>query len=88
MRTALFLFAGLLLLAASLLLGRLFSANCPSATLAATGAFIGLWLMIAGLNMWIGVTKAGYSVAEELPIFLLIFAVPVILAAILKWKVL
>lgn len=88
MRTALFLVAGLLLLIASLLLGRLFSANYPGATLVATGAFIGLWLIIAGLNMWIGVAKVGYSVAEELPIFLLIFAVPVILAVILKWKVL
>jgi len=39
MRTALFLVAGLLLLAASALLGRLFSANYPGATLAATAAY-------------------------------------------------
>jgi hypothetical protein len=88
MRTPLFLVAGLLLLAAALLLGKLFSANYPNATLVATGAFVGLWLVIAGLNMWIGVAKAGYSVTEELPIFLLIFAVPVVLAIVLKWKVL
>jgi hypothetical protein len=88
MRTALFLVAGLLLLAASVLLGRLFSANYPGATFVATIAYVGLWLVIAGVNMWLGVAKAGYSVREELPIFLLIFAVPAAVAIILKWKVL
>jgi hypothetical protein len=86
MRTALFLAAGLLLLAASLLLGRLFSANYPGATLAATVAYVALWFVIAGANMWIGVAKAGYSVTEELPIFLLIFGLPAAAAMILKWK--
>ena len=86
MRTALFLVAGLLLLAASLLLGRLFSANYPGATLAATVAYVALWFVIAGANMWIGVAKAGYSVTEELPIFLLIFGLPAAAAMVLKWK--
>ena len=87
MRTALFLVAGLLLLAASLLLGKLFSANYPGATFVATIAYVGLWLIIAGVNMWVGVAKAGYSVSEELPIFLLIFSVPAAVAILLKWKV-
>jgi len=82
MRTALFLVAGFLLLGGSLLLGRLFTA-----TFAATGGFIALWLVIAGANMWLGVAKAGYSVSDELPIFLLIFAVPAAVAVVLKWKV-
>ena len=86
MRTALFLVAGLLLLAASLLLGRLFSSNYPGATLAATAAYVALWFVIAGANMWIGVAKAGYSVTEELPIFLLIFGLPAAAAVVLKWK--
>jgi len=88
MRTALFLLAGLLLLAASLLLGRLFSSNYPGATFAATAAYVALWLIIAAVNMWVGVAKAGYSVAEELPIFVLIFGVPAALAIVLKWKLL
>jgi hypothetical protein len=87
MRTALFLVAGFLLLAASLLLGRLFSANYPGATFVATIAYVALWLVIAGVNMWVGVAKAGYSFTEELPIFLLIFAVPAAAAILLKWKV-
>jgi hypothetical protein len=86
MRTALFLLAGLLLLAASALLGRLFSANYPGATFAATVAYVALWFVIAGANMWIGVAKAGYSVTEELPIFLLIFGLPAAAAMVLKWK--
>ena len=86
MRTALFLVAGVLLLAAFLLLGRLFSANYPGATVAATIAYIALWFVIAGANMWIGVAKAGYSVTEELPIFLLIFGLPAAAAVALKWK--
>lgn len=86
MRTALFLLAGFLLLGASLLLGRLFSANYPGATFAATVTYVALWLIIAGVNMWVGVAKAGYSVMEELPIFLLIFAVPAAVAVVLKWK--
>jgi hypothetical protein len=88
MRTALFLVAGFLLLAASLLLGRLFSANYPGATVVATIAFVALWLVIAGANMWVGVVRAGYSVIEELPIFLLIFGLPAAVAILLKWKVL
>ena len=88
MRTVLFLVAGFLLLGGSLLLGRLFSANYPAATGVATLAYLALWLLIAGANMWVGVAKAGYSVAEELPIFLLIFGLPAVVAGILKWKVL
>ena len=86
MRTALFLVAGFLLLAASLLVGRLFSANYPGATVAATAAYVALWFVIAGANMWIGVAKAGYSINEELPIFLLIFGLPAAAAVVLKWK--
>ena len=87
MRTALFLVAGFLLLAACFLLGRLFSENYPGATFAATIAYVALWLIIAGINMWVGIARAGYSVTEELPIFLLIFAVPAVLAIVLNWKV-
>jgi hypothetical protein len=86
MRTALFLTVGFLLMAASLLLGRLFSTNYPSATSAATLVFICLWLIISAFNLWVGVTKAGYGLGDELPIFLLIFAAPTVAAIILKWK--
>jgi hypothetical protein len=86
MRTALFLLAGFLLLAASLLLGRLFSANYPAATTLATVLYVAAWAIIAGANMWVGIAKAGYSLADELPIFALIFGVPAAAAILLKWK--
>ncbi len=86
MRTLLFLVAGLLLLAAGLLLGKLFSSHYPDAMRLATIAYVALWLIVAGANMWVGVARAGYSVAEELPIFLLIFAVPAVVAVLLKWR--
>jgi len=88
MRTALFLFSGFLLLAAALILGRLFSANYPAATTVATVIYVAAWLILAGANMWVGVAKAGYSVAEELPVFALIFGVPAAAAIFLKWKLL
>jgi hypothetical protein len=87
-RTLLFLVAGLLLLAAFLLLAKLFSPNYPDATRLATIAYVTLWFIIAGVNMWVGVARAGYSVAEELPIFLLIFGVLAAVAILLKWRLL
>ena len=86
MRTGLFILAGLLLLAAFLILGKLFSTNYPGATMTAVVGFVALWLLLAGLNMWVGVSKAGYSIAEELPIFALIGIVPAAAAILLKWK--
>jgi len=86
MRTALFLLVGGLLLGACLLLGRLFSSNYPGAPYTATVAFILVWLGISAANLWVGVAKAGYPLADELPVFLLIFAVPALAAVILRWK--
>ncbi|WP_235865572.1 hypothetical protein [Pseudomonas marginalis] len=43
-------------------------------------------LLVAGVNMWVGVSHAGYSAREEFPILLLVFALPVIAAAIAAWQ--
>ena len=88
MRTGLFLLSGFLLLAGSLIVGKLFSSNYPAAPTAATVLFLAVWLAIAGVNMWTGVARAGYSVADELPIFALIFAVPAAAALLARWKLL
>ena len=45
--------------------------------------FLPVWLTISALNLWYGVTRAGYTIAEEFPIFLLIFAVPSSVALLL-----
>jgi hypothetical protein len=47
--------------------------------------FLPLWLVGAGINMYMGVEQAGYSVAEEVPMFLLVFAVPAVAALIVWW---
>jgi hypothetical protein len=86
MRTGLFLLSGFLFLGASLILGKLFSANYPAGTTLATVVSLAVWLVIAGANMWIGVAKAGYSVAEELPIFALVFSVPAAVAILVRWR--
>lgn len=86
MRTALFLLTGFLLLAASIILGRLFSSNYPAAATWATVGFVALWLVIAAFNMWTGVAKAGYSFAEELPVFALLFLVPAVVAILARWR--
>jgi hypothetical protein len=86
MRTGLFLLVGFLLLAACFILGKLFVANYPAATTGATVAYVVLWLVVAAFNMWTGVAKAGYSFAEELPVFALIFLVPAAAAILLKWR--
>jgi hypothetical protein len=38
-----------------------------------------------GINMWVGVTRAGYSITDEAPIFIAIFAVPAAPAGYLWW---
>jgi hypothetical protein len=86
MRTLLFLLVGFLLLAACVLLGRLFSNHYPGASHAATVTFVLLWIVISAANLWVGVAKAGYALTEELPIMLLIFGVPTIAALFLKWR--
>jgi hypothetical protein len=48
--------------------------------------FLPVWLAAAAINMWFGVAKAGYSVRDEAPIFLLIFAVPSVVALLAWWK--
>jgi hypothetical protein len=87
MRTPLFLLVGFLLLAASILLGKLFSSEYPGATYIATLLFVALWLGISGANLWVGIAKAGYTLTEEFPIFLLIFGVPTLVAIFLKWRI-
>jgi hypothetical protein len=80
MRTAQVLLVGFLLLAASILLGRLFEAEYQSARLTARVGFVLIWLTLTLFNMWVGVTKAGYMVAEELPIFFMLLGVPAAVA--------
>jgi hypothetical protein len=86
MRTILFLVSGLLLMSSFLIVAKLFSEHFPSAPNWALALGLGLWLAVTGSNMWIGVAKAGYSVAEELPILALLFLMPAVAAILVRWR--
>ena len=86
MRTAIILLVGFILWAVCLGLARLLAGTSTSSMTIATAAFVALWFVAAALNMWIGVTRAGYSFQEELPIFLFIFLLPALVAVVVKWR--
>ena len=78
--------AGFGLLGLCLLIGAWLGSPTSAGLATAAKVFIPLWLVGAAINMWLGVTKAGYSVAEEVPFFLLVFAVPAAVAVLLAWR--
>lgn len=82
MHTIIVIVGGFLMLALCMLIGRLTDIALGRMAL----YFIPVWLVAAAANMWIGVSRAGYSVGEELPIFLIVFAVPAAVAGFLWWK--
>jgi hypothetical protein len=86
MRTPIILAVGMLLLAAAVIFGRLFVQYYSNAMTWAIGVFLTLWLLATGFNLWVGVNKAGYSVGEELPITLILFLLPAVLAFLIRWK--
>ena len=76
---------GVVLLGLFILFGWLWGASAAGMAMGAK-AFVPVWLLIAAVNMWVGVTQAGYRVREESPILLLVFAVPAIAAGIALWQ--
>jgi hypothetical protein len=48
--------------------------------------FIVLWLAATLVNMWVGVSKTGYSIKDEAPVALLVFAVPAITSILIWWR--
>lgn len=86
MRTVIILAAGLMIFAGLFLYSRLFVQHDPQAATWATWAFVVAWLAATVFNLWVGVSHAGYSVREELPILLLLFALPALVALLVRWK--
>lgn len=70
MRTLIILAIGFAILAAAL-----WAANALGGKRRAAMMFIGLWLVATLANLYVGTTH-GYTVMEELPIFLLLFGLP------------
>jgi hypothetical protein len=86
MRTAIILVSGLFFFAGLFFYSRLFTQHNPEAPAWATYGFIAVWFVATAFNMWVGITHAGYSIREELPIMLVLFAVPVAIALVVRWK--
>jgi hypothetical protein len=85
MHTIMVVGLGLCLLAACLIVGRVIGKGTAALGRAAL-VFVPLWFIGAAINLWIGVARAGYSVADEAPIFLLVFAVPTAIALLVRRK--
>jgi len=81
MRTALIILAGFLVWGVCVGAAKM-SANPSRAIGMATIVFVGVWFLVAAVNMYFGVAQAGYAFREELPIFLVIFLVPAIVAVV------
>ncbi|HBN8602212.1 MULTISPECIES: hypothetical protein [Pseudomonas aeruginosa group] len=84
MHVTLVIAGGIVLLGLFLLFGKLWGGDPASLGLAAA-LFVPVWLGVALVNLWIGVRHAGYGLQEELPILLLVFALPAALAGMLLW---
>jgi hypothetical protein len=85
MHTVLVILAGFALLGLCLLLAPASGGVGRVRRAKAALVFIPLWLVGAAINLWVGVSQAGYPVAEELPIFLVVFAIPAAVAFVL-WR--
>ena len=86
MHTLKVIFGGFLLLGVCLLLGRWISGATAMVVATTIKYFIVLWLAATLVNMWVGVSKAGYSIKDEAPVALLVFAVPAIVAIVIWWR--
>jgi len=76
---------GILMLVMFMLFGRLWGSD-TSDIIISIKFFIPVWGVVAIINMCIGVFKAGYSAREELPILLIVAAIPVCIALALIWR--
>ncbi len=85
MRTAYFVLIGLVIAGVCFALAKLFSMETTNAF----KAFLGIWFVVSAFNLWLGVSRAGYPLSVELPVFAVVFVVPVALAyaAKLWWPI-
>jgi hypothetical protein len=86
MHTLKVILGGFLLLGVCLLLGRWIGGAATTVVTTTIKYFLVLWLVATMLNMWVGVSKAGYSIEDEAPVALLVFAVPAIVAIVIWWR--
>ena len=86
MGAGIFILIGLTLWAGCLGIAKSLGGGSTSSVVRATRTFVAAWFMVCVMNMWIGVTQTGHAARAELPVFVLIFAVPVALAIGFAWR--
>jgi hypothetical protein len=86
MHSVIVILGGLVLLGAFVLAWWWFGGPENASIVTAAKVFIPVWLLAALVNLWVGVSRAGYSVAEELPYFVVVFAIPAAVAGFLWWR--
>jgi hypothetical protein len=86
MRTLIIIVTGFVVWAICLGMAKFFANASSRSVTVATMVFTVIWFLAAAGNMWWGVMRAGYAFGEELPIFLLIFLLPVATSIVVKWK--
>ena len=74
MHTVMVITGGLAFLAICLVAGRVLGGSGTTPVRRSIDVFLPLWLIAALANMWIGVTHAGYTVAQEFPILLVSYS--------------
>ena len=82
MRTIILIMAGLVLLATSCFIARIFKGDDGVSRIAII--FIGLWFIVSAINLSIGVISADYTVLEEMLFFLAAFGVPALTALVIR----
>jgi hypothetical protein len=88
MQTLMVIAGGLILLGICLLIGRYTMGPTQAQGFGrAARIFLPVWLVASALNLWIGVSRQGYTLAEELPVFGLVFMIPAAFAVFVWWKV-
>jgi hypothetical protein len=85
MHVAMVIGGGLVLLGLFVLFGWLWGASAAGMALAAK-LFVPAWAVVALVNMWVGVSHAGYTVRQEAPILVLVFLLPAVVAGIVAWQ--
>jgi hypothetical protein len=84
MHTIVVIAIGFLVLGVCLFLG--YTTAGPAGAARAALYFVPIWFMGAATNMYIGVKSAGYAISEEMPVLLLVFAIPAAVALLAWWK--
>lgn len=84
MHTAMTILGGLLLLAVFAIFGWLWGGT--QGVPVALRLFLPAWLALTLANLWVGVSRAGYGLAQELPILAVNIIVPAVVALAAAWQ--